>query len=153
MLKLPTMLVIFMFVIYMSVLFYITFFAWNYGSSFGPVGPGGRNYNLDPFLSIYRIGVYSDDWVDPVRILVGNVLLFIPFGFLFSLLFERVRRKIKPTSLLLTLITSMLLSSFIEMNQFLYTYRVANIDDVILNTLGGLLGAIFYRLLRFYRYI
>ncbi len=138
-----------MFILYMSVLFYVTFFAWNYGSSFGPVGPGGRNYNLDPFLSIYRIAVYSEDLVDPIRILVGNVVLFIPFGLLFSLLIERLRRKVKPTSIILTVFVSILLSSFIELNQYLYTFRVANIDDVILNTTGGLIGAILYRILRF----
>ncbi|WP_280771915.1 VanZ family protein [Salipaludibacillus daqingensis] len=147
--KFPTSLVIFMFILYMSVLFYVTFFAWNYGSSFGPVGPGGRNYNLDPFLSIYRIAVYSEDLVDPIRILVGNVVLFIPFGLLFSLLIERLRRKVKPTSIILTVFVSILLSSFIELNQYLYTFRVANIDDVILNTTGGLIGAILYRILRF----
>lgn len=153
MFNLPTLLVIFMFFVYISGLFYITFFAWNYGSSFGPAGPGGRNYNLEPFLSIYRIAVYSIDWVDPFRILVGNILLFIPFGLLFSLVIERVRRKVKPTRIFLTVFVSILLSSFIEINQFLYTLRVANIDDVILNTFGGLLGAILYRILRYIRVI
>ncbi|WP_416150658.1 VanZ family protein [Salipaludibacillus sp. HK11] len=151
--KLPTLLVIFMFVVYMILLFYITFFAWNYGSSFGPTGPGGRNYNLDPFLSIYNIANYSNDWVNPLRILGGNVLLFVPFGLLFSLVVERVSRSDVPTNISLVLLVSMLLSIFIEVNQFLYTFRVANIDDVILNTTGGLIGVILYRMLRFFKLI
>lgn len=142
----PTYIILIAFLSYMVILFYVTFFAWNYGSSFGPVGPGGRNYNLDPFLSIYRIAMFSDDWVAPFRILVGNVLLFIPFGFLFPLVIQRIKKSKRATSFFLTIFLAMLLSIFIEVSQFLFTYRVANIDDVILNTSGGILGAICYRI-------
>ncbi|WP_018922418.1 VanZ family protein [Salsuginibacillus kocurii] len=123
--------------LYIGLMLYVTLFAWNYGSSFGPAGPGGRNYNLVPFLSIYRILVFSPDWVDPLRILFGNILLFIPFGFLLSLL--RMRKH----PLLSSIGMGCFLSIFIEVNQFLFTYRVANIDDVILNSLGAGIGALF----------
>ncbi|MDQ0257537.1 glycopeptide antibiotics resistance protein [Evansella vedderi] len=134
--------------IYLIVLFYITLFAWNYGASLGPVGPGGRNYNLDPFFSIYRIAVYSPSWVDPFRILVGNVLLFIPFGFLLPLFVERWKTNDKPVRMFPVVVAAMCLSIAIEINQFVFTYRVANIDDVILNTTGALIGVIAYRLMR-----
>ncbi|WP_257832771.1 VanZ family protein [Salipaludibacillus agaradhaerens] len=140
--------------IYMAGLFYVTLFAWNYGSSFGPVGPGGRNYNLDPFLSIYRISMYSENWLDPFRILIGNVLLFVPFGYLFPFLIDSIRKINSNISILLTVFFSMLLSIFIEVSQFLFTYRVANVDDVILNTLGGFIGVFVYKLsFRFIRII
>ncbi|UTR14955.1 VanZ family protein [Salipaludibacillus sp. LMS25] len=131
---------------YMMGLFYVTLFAWNYGSSFGPVAPGGRNYNLEPFLSIYRISMHSDSWVDPFRILVGNILLFVPFGYLFPFLVDSIRRIKTNVSILLTVFLSMLLSIFIEVSQFLFTYRVANVDDVILNTLGGFIGVFVYKI-------
>ncbi|MCD8503101.1 MAG: VanZ family protein [Bacillaceae bacterium] len=38
-------------------------------------------------------------------------------------------------------ILGMFVSSFIETYQFLFTFRVANIDDVILNTFGTFIGA------------
>ncbi|MGJ9381593.1 VanZ family protein [Salipaludibacillus sp. CF4.18] len=142
----PTFLILITFLSYMGILFYVTFFAWNYGSSFGPAGPGGRNYNLDPFLSIYRIAVFSDNLGAPFRILVGNVLLFIPFGFLFPFVIHRMKKSKQATSFFLTIFLAMLLSIFIEISQFLFTFRVANIDDVILNTLGGIIGAICYRI-------
>lgn len=132
--------------LYLGLLFYITFFAWNFGSSYGSGGPGGRNYNLEPFLSIYHITVYSGNLRDPFFILIGNILLFVPFGFLFPLAVEQMKKTKRATSFVLIVGMSMLLSIFIEINQFLFTYRVADIDDVILNTTGGLVGAICYRL-------
>lgn len=135
-----------LFLVYMAFLFYIVFFAWNYGSSFGPVGPGGRNYNLEPGLSIERILRYSPDATNPVRILGGNILMFIPFGMLFPLLvFLFLNRRM--TVVAVTFVSA-LLSLFIEVNQFLFTYRVANVDDVLLNSLGGFLGAIIYLIIR-----
>ncbi|MCD8508485.1 MAG: VanZ family protein [Bacillus sp. (in: Bacteria)] len=137
--------------IYLILLIYITLFAWNYGASLGPVGPGGRNYNVDPFFSIYRIAKYSPTWVDPVRILVGNIVLFLPFGFLLPFSTERFKTNGKPVRIFPVVITAMCLSIAIEINQFVFTYRVANIDDVILNTLGALLGVMAYRFIRWRR--
>ncbi|SDZ68157.1 VanZ like family protein [Evansella caseinilytica] len=139
--------------IYLIMLFYITLFAWNYGASFGQVGPGGRNYNLKVFYSIYRIAVYSKDIGDPIRILLGNIVLFIPFGFLFPMFLERFRQSKKPVGIILVTFIAMLLSCSIEMTQFIFTYRVANIDDVILNTTGGFIGVIMYRIVRMIKII
>lgn len=128
---------VFSFFLYLGLVIYVTLFAWNYGASFGPVGPGGRNYNLIPFRSIYRIAVFSPSIIDPIRILVGNIILFIPFGFLAPIVIKKLRK-----SLLTITILGMFLSMTIEMSQFLFTHRVSNIDDVILNTLGAFIGAI-----------
>ncbi|SFP98609.1 VanZ family protein [Salibacterium halotolerans] len=121
--------------LYLAVLFYVTLFAWNHGSSYGPVGPGGRNYNLDFFRSIYRIAVYSPDVVDPVVILGGNIVMFLPFGVLTALMLIHSKKAwwIVPG-------LSILLSLFIEINQYVFTHRVANVDDVFLNTIGGTVG-------------
>lgn len=124
-------------IIYLSAVFYITFLAWNYGASLGPVGPGGRNYNIIPFRSIYRISVYSPDIIDPIKILLGNVVLFLPFGFLLPAVWRKM-------TLLKISVLGMLLSILIEVNQFLFTFRVANIDDVILNTAGAIIGGVFF---------
>ncbi|NJP37217.1 VanZ family protein [Alkalicoccus luteus] len=140
-------LLLFIFIAYISVLFYVVFLAWNHGSSFGLQGPGGRNYNLDPFLSIYRIAVYSENWQDPLIILGGNVLLFIPFGCLFPALMNWSRLSEK-AGFIKTAAAAAVLSTFIETVQYLFTYRVANVDDVILNTVGGAVGYLMYAALR-----
>ncbi|QQK75010.1 VanZ family protein [Salicibibacter cibarius] len=127
-----------MFAIYMAMLLYITAFAWNYGASLGPDGPGGRNYNPVPFRSIYRIGVFSPDIWDPLKILIGNVLLFVPLGIFLPLLFRRLRSIGRVT------LVGMLISLFIELYQFTFTMRVSDIDDLVLNTAGVFLGAAMY---------
>lgn len=127
--------------VYLLAVIYVTLFMWNYGASLGPVGPGGRNYNFIPFRSIYRIAVYSPTIVAPIKILVGNIILFIPFGFLVPIAFKSLRTKVMGTTFL-----GMLFSILIESSQYLFTYRVSNIDDVILNTLGAFIGAVMIRI-------
>lgn len=134
--KIKSLLLICFFIYLLSVI-YITLFAWNYGASLGPTGPGGRNYNFIPFRSIYRIAVYSPTLKDPIKILIGNIILFIPFGFFLPIAFKKLRKALMPTIFL-----GMLLSILIESSQFLFTHRVSNIDDVILNTLGAFIGAV-----------
>nr|WP_274598858.1 VanZ family protein [Anaerobacillus isosaccharinicus] len=129
------------FLVYLMLVIYVTLFAWNYGASLGPAGPGGRNYNFIPFRSIYRIAVYSPTIVDPIKILIGNIILFIPFGFLAPIAIKKLRK-----SVLITTGLGMLLSIAIESSQFLFTYRVSNIDDVILNTLGAFIGAVMIKI-------
>ncbi|WP_307794911.1 VanZ family protein [Alkalihalobacillus sp. BA299] len=129
--------------IYLCLLFYVTLFAWNYGASLGPEGPGGRNFNLTPFRSIYRISVFSQDIMDPIIILLGNVMLFVPFGFLLPFMFKHVQ-KVMIKAVFICCVSSL----FIEVCQFLFTYRVSNVDDVILNTFGGLIGVSIFVIIR-----
>lgn len=124
--------------LYIVVVLYITLFAWNYGASLGPAGPGGRNYNLIPFRSIYRIGIFSPTILDPLRILVGNILLFVPLGFLLPALWRHLRHAF------VVVLIGMGFSIMIETSQFLFTHRVANVDDVILNSLGVWIGYGFF---------
>ncbi|WP_090926105.1 VanZ family protein [Salibacterium qingdaonense] len=135
--------IIILLLLYLAVLFYVTLFAWNYGSSYGPVGPGDRNYNLELFRSIYSIAVYSSDVVDPVVILGGNIVMFFPFGVLTALLLIHSKK-----AWWLVPGLSVLLSLFIEINQYIFTHRVANVDDVLLNTLGGITGLLLVMVVR-----
>lgn len=62
-----------------------------------------------------------------------NILLFIPLGFILPLLWGsfRSRRRI--------CLTGFLLSLAIELSQLL-NFRITDVDDLIMNTLGALLG-------------
>ncbi len=81
-----------------------------------------------------------------LRVLVANVVMFVPFGFFAALLPTR-----RPTALRVVM-AAIVTSCAIELTQWLisswlgYTYRTADIDDVILNTLGAALGFIAFRL-------
>lgn len=131
------MIIAVLFTVYVLAVLYITLFAWNYGASLGPTGPGGRNYNVIPFRSIYRISVFSTKIIDPLRILVGNIILFVPLGFIIPLLGKAKR-------IVHIVMIGFLFSLSIEIAQFLFTYRVADVDDLILNTFGSFCGAILF---------
>ncbi|MGM9653658.1 MAG: VanZ family protein [Eubacteriales bacterium] len=64
---------------------------------------------------------------------VLNILLFIPLGYAAPLLWHEFRR------LPVTLLLGFSLSLFIELMQ-LCTFRLTDVDDLLMNTLGALLG-------------
>ena len=66
--------------------------------------------------------------------LFGNVLVFMPLGFLTPLLFS------KANSFKRILLMSILVSGCIELSQFILGVGISDIDDVILNVAGGVLG-------------
>ena len=76
--------------------------------------------------------------------LVGNVLLLTPMGFLLPLLYDRMRSWIK------TLLLGVTFSLTLEMVQY-FLGRTADIDDVLLNSLGILLGYAAWRVVSFWQ--
>ena len=70
--------------------------------------------------------------------ILGNILLFLPFGFLTPYL-------IKYKKIISVFTYSCVFSSLIEAMQYIFlTSRRADVDDVILNVIGALLGYILY---------
>lgn len=98
--------------------------------------------NFVPFRSIhyYLISRQEPLEVGLVNVL-GNVLLFIPFGGLLPLVVQRFRSF--GSTLLLIGATSLLF----EVIQMLTAMGNFDIDDVLLNVVGGALGYGLYRLL------
>ena len=64
----------------------------------------------------------------------GNILAFAPFGFLLPIITPENRKWIK-----LALIT-FLFSLTIELLQLVFKVGIFDVDDLLMNTLGGLLG-------------
>ncbi|WP_010296673.1 VanZ family protein [Clostridium senegalense] len=103
-----------------------------------------RSMNLIPFYSI-REYIFSNS----VTIknfafsnLVGNIIIFIPLGTYLSL-FKNNKKVI--TNMLFIFIVSL----FIEIIQGLFGIGASDIDDIILNCLGGLIGILGYKFLLF----
>ena len=90
--------------------------------------------NLRPFKEILRYSINSKLFVKNV---IGNLLLFIPYGFFISFYFKLNR-------LYLIMLFASLLSITIELIQ-IHVGRVFDIDDIILNTVSGCLGHFLYR--------
>lgn len=97
-------------------------------------------FNLVPFRQIRRFLNYMESAHANVN-LWGNILVFMPVGFFIPLLWRRKKPLLAGT------LWTMGVSLFIETFQ-LITPRVSDIDDIILNTLGGFLGALLYLLFR-----
>jgi glycopeptide antibiotics resistance protein len=105
-------------------------------------GASIRLVNLVPFQSIQSY-INVDDGVHYRLLDVniwGNILLFVPMGIYVPLIK-------KSFSFLKTLLSLVFISLLIEGIQYLFILGSADIDDVLLNVMGGLLGWVFYRFL------
>ena len=118
------------------------FFSERYGRT---LSHGDYNYNLEPFKEIKRFWNYRHLLgVESVVVnLFGNVAGFIPFGILLPFLSARRRN-----FFLVTLLTFEF-SILIEVTQLLTRAGCFDVDDLILNTIGGSLGYVIYSILRF----
>lgn len=89
--------------------------------------------NLIPFREMFRYEIGSDNFYKQV---VGNVILFMPFGF-FATYYTKVN-KIR-TITLITFLVSLTIESVQK-----FIGRCFDIDDIILNVLGGIAGFLIY---------
>lgn len=67
--------------------------------------------------------------------LIGNVALFVPFGLFIGIMLQK-----KGTSILTALVYSLLMSLLLESAQLLLRIGQFDVDDLLLNTFGGLVG-------------
>ena len=89
--------------------------------------------NLVPFTEIMRYKFGSKMFVYNV---IGNIVMLVPFGLI-------VASYIKPKKMWANLIIAIIVSTTIEFVQ-LNIGRSFDIDDIILNTLGSIIGFLLY---------
>ena len=97
-----------------------------------------NNYGLSnfiPFKEIFRYTIGSRLFIKNI---IGNILLFLPYGYFAAYYLNS--RKIFPIAIL-----TFIVSLTIEIVQ-LNIGRTFDIDDVILNTCGGILGLFIYKI-------
>jgi glycopeptide antibiotics resistance protein len=98
------------------------------------------NTNMEPFSNLKLNLIYRNHLEVPIRNLLANVFLFVPFAF-FSSWWMRHQRAI----VLKVTFLGALLSFIIELTQyFLPLGRSTDIDDWLMNTLGSFIGGIFF---------
>ncbi|MCM1257926.1 MAG: VanZ family protein [Roseburia sp.] len=96
----------------------------------------GEKINLIPFRTIRECFYHMS--LDRFLInIIGNIIMFLPWGFSLPFLWEKFRSLSKMAAL------SLLLPVCIETSQ-IFVGRTVDVDDVILNFLGGFLGAWIY---------
>jgi len=91
--------------------------------------------NLIPFKEMFRYKIGSELFIKNV---IGNMIIFIPFGFFFSYFLD-----IKKSYVIL--LFTFIISLTIETLQF-QIGRVFDIDDILLNLMGGVVGYFMFKL-------
>lgn len=128
----------FIFVVYLVALVYFLFFS----EQLGRVPSDEYKYSLVPFKEITR---YIRYWraIGSYYVLLnlfGNVLCFVPFGFVLPVISKEQRRFWK------ILVLSFLTSLLVELIQLVSKVGSCDVDDMLLNTLGGIIGYLMFRI-------
>lgn len=108
-----------------------------------------RNVNWTPFetILVYSRSILRGNKIIGLSNILGNVILFFPLGFLSAVLFPKTRKWAR------ILILALTVSMAIEILQYVLACGASDIDDVLLNALGGLGGYWIYLLAaRLFRY-
>ena len=131
-----------LFVLYLVLLTYFLFFAEEMGRS--PDGRAEYSYNLTLFKEIRRFLVYREHLGMRAMFLnvFGNMLAFMPFGFFLPVVWRRTDRWYTVT------VMSLAMSLCVETVQLVSRVGSFDVDDLLLNTVGGLLGYLAFRLVR-----
>lgn len=121
------------FLIYMAVLLYLLLFSERNID-------GTNGYNVQLLAEIRRYIRYREilGMKLVVRNLVGNIVGFLPFGFLLPVVNSSFEKLLK------TVTAAGFLSLMIEVAQLITGVGCFDVDDVLLNTLGGFIGYILW---------
>ena len=125
-----------LFILYLLLLFYLLFFSETYGRTM----ESGYRYNLEPFKEIKRFWSNRDSLGlrSVVTNLVGNIVAFAPFGFFLPML-SRIGKNVIGCVLM-----SALFSLAVETVQLFTKVGAFDVDDILLNAIGGLAGFLMY---------
>lgn len=127
------------FIVYSTCLLYWMF------KGFGRSSHAELRYNYVPFKTImsYIINISSLNLTTTIINLVGNIGVFVPFGVLMPYIFNSLRRYFMFSIYFIGSIF------FLEIMQTLLKVGSGDIDDVILNYIGGTIGyllfSVYYR--------
>ena len=111
------------FIIYILCLYYVLTYQ----------NTGYAGVNFTPFKEMFRYAFGSQKFIKNI---LGNIVLFIPFGF-FTAYYLNTKRAIVPT------VITLLISLCAEGIQY-YIGRVFDVDDILLNVFGGFLGYLIF---------
>ena len=146
--KIISNLLTFSFICYMILLIYFLFFSEEYGRD---TIYSEYKMNLQLFAEIRRYLVYRDiiGWKLFAINIIGNVVVFIPFGFLLPVMYREQRRtKVFRghylRSFFFVIFLGFTLSFGVETVQLVSKVGCFDVDDLFLNTVGVMLGYLCY---------
>lgn len=130
-------------VLFLSYLLMLTYFMF-FSDGFGRSEYTEYHYNLTLFKEIRRFYIYREQlgsWAFLVNTL-GNVVCFMPFGFILPIITDFGRKWYN------TFLLSFLMTLTIETIQLVLRVGSFDVDDMFLNTVGGVAGYIGVTVLR-----
>lgn len=127
-----------LFVIYILALVYFLFLSEGYGRR--DMQDQDYHYNLVLFREIRRFWIYRNKvgFLAAFLNISGNVIGFLPFGFILPIMHRNMKNFWLVTLLGLTL------SMFVETLQLVFKVGCFDVDDLLLNTIGAALGYIIF---------
>ncbi|MCR2045326.1 VanZ family protein [Anaerosalibacter massiliensis] len=96
--------------------------------------------NFIPFRTIYEYSTGDIGFNISVSNILGNIIAFMPLGFLLPLLKERLKELKKIFKI------AFIISLTFEVIQLITGLGQFDVDDIILNVLGGVLGFLIYKI-------
>lgn len=94
--------------------------------------------NLIPFVYLFDYETVREAMLN----LVGNSLMFVPVGIVYPIVYKKLNTHVK------VIAAGIGFSLAIELLQLPFFDRVSDVDDLILNSLGYLLGYLIYLLVK-----
>lgn len=125
------------FMAYLLFLSYLLFFSRPFGQA--EWGDSEYRYNLTLLQEIgryYNLGVNKGSWTLFWTNVVGNVVVFMPLSIFLRLLVKRCK------SVFYTILLCFEFSLFAEITQLVAKVGSFDVDDLLLNTFGGICGII-----------
>jgi len=98
-----------------------------------------NRFNVTPFRTIGQyLRIRNVSSIIPFIVnVIGNIAVFIPFGIIMPLILSKRKRN---NPIITIAIGAILLSLSIELIQYIMSVGVFDVDDLILNTIGALIG-------------
>jgi glycopeptide antibiotics resistance protein len=122
-----------LFILYIILLAYFLFFSERYGRT---IVCNEYRYNLTILKEVRRFITYRQliGFESFVVNIFGNIFAFAPFGFMLPII-NNQNRKFWNVALL-----SLEFSLTVELLQLLFKVGIFDVDDIIMNTIGGMIG-------------
>lgn len=94
--------------------------------------------NTEPFIHLFDYAIYNE----AIHNLVGNITMFIPLGIVWPIVYKDLDTPLK------VIAAGIGFSLLIEIVQLPFYDRVSDIDDLILNSTGFIIGYVIYLLVK-----
>lgn len=107
---------------------------------FSAAGSSVRTISFIPFKSLYDMAISGTSIIRIIENILGNIAIFIPFGLLLPIIKKGRSKKV--------ILYGMAVSMLLEIIQYVFALGSSDIDDLLFNTSGVMIGCFLYKTIR-----